>query len=482
MSFYHGVKVSEQTTSVATPVVAGSGIPFVVGTAPVQSVGGKANVPVLANSYAEAVAALGYSDAWDKYTLCEVIYSHFKLYGMAPIIFLNVLDPETMKESVAAADKDVIAKQIKLPLEAIDTTVVVKAQGGDGEPYVKDTDYALFYEGENLIIEVLSGGAAYSATKLNVAYDKVKPSDVTSTEIIGGYNTETKKTTGLECINQVLPMFGIIPDLILAPGFSHESTVAAAMATKAAGINSLFTAKALIDVDTDSVSGADHYSEVPAWKNGKNITDKTQVICWPLVKLGDKTFHMSTHVAGLIAQVDTKNDGCPYESPSNKKLQIDSLVVKGGTEVVLDLNQANYLNENGVVTALNFISGYVLWGNETACFPASTDIKDYFICVSRMFGWVGSTIIQTYWSKVDNPTNKRLVNSIVDSINIWLNGLTSEEKLLGARVEFREDENPLTSLLAGKIKFHIYMAPPVPAREIEFVLEFDTAYLTALFS
>jgi phage tail sheath protein FI len=482
MSFYHGVSVSEQATSVSTPLVAASGIPFVVGTAPVQSVDGKVNVPVLANSYAEAVSALGYSDDWSKYTLCEMIYSHFQLYGMSPIILLNVLDPATMKDSVVAADKTVTAKQIKLPLETIASTVVVKAAGGAGTAYVKDTDYALFYQGENLIIEVLSGGAIYSATSLSVAHDKVDPADVTATQIIGGYNTETKKTTGLECINQVLAMFGIVPDLILAPGFSHESTVAAAMATKAAGINSLFTAKALIDVDTDSANGADHYSEVPAWKSGKNITDKTQVLCWPLVKLGNYTFHMSTHVAGLMAKVDTKNDGCPYESPSNKNLKIDSLVVKSGAEVILDLNAANYLNANGVVTGLNFIGGFVLWGNETACFPASTDVKDYFICVSRMFGWVGSTVIQTYWNKVDNPTNKRLVNSIVDSINIWLNGLTSEEKVLGARVEFREEENPTTNLLAGKIKFHIYMAPPVPAREIDFVLEFDASYLTALFS
>ena len=33
----HGVNVSQQATSVSTPVVAESGVPFVVGAAPVQS-------------------------------------------------------------------------------------------------------------------------------------------------------------------------------------------------------------------------------------------------------------------------------------------------------------------------------------------------------------------------------------------------------------------------------------------------------------
>ena len=53
------------------------------------------------------------------------------------------------------------------------------------------------------------------------------------------------------------------------------------------------------------------------------------------------------------------------ESPSNKLLQIDSAVLADGTVVLLDLQQANYLNSNGIVTALNFIGGYVLWGDES---------------------------------------------------------------------------------------------------------------------
>ena len=52
----HGVYVTEQATSVGTPVVAESGIPFVVGIAPVQSAGSpaKVGVPVLCTSFEEA--------------------------------------------------------------------------------------------------------------------------------------------------------------------------------------------------------------------------------------------------------------------------------------------------------------------------------------------------------------------------------------------------------------------------------------------
>lgn len=70
-----------------------SSIHLIVGTAPVHTVGGKINEPVYASNYAEAVAAMGYSDEWDKYDICEEIYSSFKLYSNGPIIMVNVLDP-----------------------------------------------------------------------------------------------------------------------------------------------------------------------------------------------------------------------------------------------------------------------------------------------------------------------------------------------------------------------------------------------------
>ena len=40
---------------------------------------------------------------------------------------------------------------------------------------------------------------------------------------------------------------------------------------------------------------------------------------------------------------------------------------------------------------------------------------------------------------------------MVDSANIWLNGLTASECLLGGRVEFRSDENTTTDLEDGKL-------------------------------
>ena len=73
MSYKHGVYVNEEETAISTPMVAASGIPYVVGLAPVHTAANpaKANVPVLCTSWAEAVEKLGYTEDWKTYTLCE---------------------------------------------------------------------------------------------------------------------------------------------------------------------------------------------------------------------------------------------------------------------------------------------------------------------------------------------------------------------------------------------------------------------------
>lgn len=466
----HGVNATEQSTSVSTPRVAESGVPFFVGTAPVQSAESpaKVNMPILCTSWDEAVAAFGNSDDWNSFTLCEAMYSHFKLYGCQPAVFCNVLDitNSDLKEDVPAADIPVDSHKIKLPIEAVnDSSLVVKAAGGDpGEAYILGTDYSVYYSGENLIVELLEDSTHYEEESVNVAYSKVDPSAITNTEI----------ALGIEAIDLCLSTIGTMPDLIVCPGWSGDSTVAALMATKAANINGIMKAKALCDIDT---SVATEYSDVLTEKTAKNIIDPEQIVCWPMVKLGDKKFHLSTQLAGLIATVDTDNDGCPYESPSNKALKIDGLVIADGTEVTLTLAQANQLNDNGVVTALNFFNGWSAWGNYTACYPANTDIKDYFIPVSRMFKWINNTLVSTFWRNVDDPMNRRMIDSVLDTANIWMNGLVGRGYLYGGRFEMLESENPLTDLMAGIIRIHCYIAPPAPAQEIDFITEYDVNYI-----
>ena len=477
-TYKHGVYVSEQATSLVPAVNTTAGLPVIFGTAPIHLAkdAAEANRPVLCYSYAEAVAAFGYSEDWKNYTLCEAIYSQFALYGYAPIVLVNVLDPEKHKKSNEGEVK-IVDGAAEIKAAVIPDTLVVKAAVG-GDACKIDVDYTAAYDDDGvLIISVLEGGALAKATSIYASYDELDPTAVTYSDIIGGIDTDGN-AKGLETLNLVFPVTGLIPGLVLAPGWSHIPAVEAVMKAKAGNINEHFKAMCIVDVPTDEVKS---YSEVSEWKNSNNYVGENEVVCWPCVQNGDKVFHLSTHVMGVIASVDAKNNDIPYESPSNKTVNVQGTCLADGTEVILGPENANYLNGQGIVTALNFIGGWKLWGNRTACYPSNTDAKDAFIAIKRMFFWHASTFIQTYWVKVDGAITKRLIHSVLDSEKIRLNALVAQGVLLGGTVEFREDENAQTDLLDGKIRFHTRLTPPTPAREIDNIIEYDPDYFAALF-
>lgn len=487
MAYRHGVYVSEEATSVLPPVNVNAGLPVVFGTAPVHLTDDPAatvNKPILVYSYSEAVAALGYVPADEStgkfaFTLSEYIRSQFALFATAPVVLVNVLDPATHKTSITAESVTLVDDQAALAeIGALRSTIVVKDTGGS-TTYVLDTDYVITYNdaGAAVINRVATGSISAGAT-LEVDYDHLDPSAVTDNDIIGGIDGITGDKTGLELVNEVFPRFRLVPGQIVVPGFSGTSEVAAVMDAKAVSINGHFRAISLVDIPTDTVK---LYTDAPSWKNSNNVVMPNQVACWPMVALGDSHYHLSSQLAPLNCLSDSQNGDIPYRSPSNQNLKMDSSLLADGSEVFLGPDQGAYLNGQGIITALNFTGGWRAWGNRTACYPANTDPKDAFLALRRMFNWVGNTLILTFWQRLDYPLNRRQIQTIVDSANIWLNGLVAQQYLLGARVEFREDENPVTDLMDGIARFHVYMTPPSPNREIDFIQEYDPQYLESLF-
>lgn len=489
MAYKHGVYVSEMPTSVLPPTSVSAGLPFVVGTAPVNMADEtNVNKPVLCASYEEAVAAFGYvpptaAGALRKheFTLSEFIRSHFGLFGVGPCVLVNVLDPAEHKTTATTTAVTLTANGEATVAETGLLPSSVVLSNGD-TTYKAGEDYELSFDTDGHLVIIAarteSGFAIPANTELTLAADKLNPSAVTADDIVGGVDTAGNKS-GLELIDECFPRFRLAPGLLLAPGYSSSPTVAAVLAAKAANINQHFEAVALIDVPTDTVK---QHAAVAEWKTTNNIVDPLQVACWPMLALDGVAYNLSTQMAGAIGVTDAANDDVPYVSPSNHALQMTAAVLADGTEVWLSPDTAAALNGQGVVTALNFIGGWKCWGNRTACYPGNTDAKDSFIPVRRMFGWVKNTLVQTFWQKLDGPINKRLIDTIVDSANMWLNGLAARQYILGGRVEFLSSENSQVDLLDGKLTFHVYLTPPTPAREINFVLEFDANYMETLFS
>ena len=477
MSYYHGIKTSEQATAIKPAVNTEGCLPVIVGVAPIHLATDPAepNTPELCYTYAEAVAAFGYKPDFGKYGIAEAIYTFFSLYGVSPVIFINVLDKTKHKTSVSNEQVTITDHTGILKSDVLMDTLVVKSS--ENKLNI-DADYTAAYDDEgNLVIALVSSSSHYSDETLTVSYDKVDPSKVKNEDIIGGIDAETGKEKGLEVINTIFTKLGVVPGMIGAPGYSDNAEVAAVMASKAASISGLFKAVSIID---GSTTVAKKYTDVYAWKNKVNVTSKYQVVCWPMATMGTKKLHLSTIFMATQALLTYENDDIPYKSPSNKTAQMDGLCLEDGTPVELGLSSANYLNGNGVVTAINLFGGWKLWGNNTACYPTNADPKDRFFCVRAMFNWDQQTFIRTYWADVDQPMMKRYIQAIVDSENIRMNGLASAGVILAGSCEYREADNPATSIVDGISHSHKTFIPPVPNREIDVVYEFDSEQYAAL--
>ncbi|GGG32947.1 hypothetical protein GCM10007425_29530 [Lysinibacillus alkalisoli] len=475
MAFRHGVYTNEKPTSMIAPVTADASLPIVVGTAPINLTDKYlVNEPVLSFNYAEATQKLGFSNDFKNYTLCESMYSQFALFGVGPVVFINVLDPskhkkEGQQELIFVDGKATINKEGVLK----DTLVLSGFKNKDGQE-VDGIETELAYSDEGH----LNIFAPDTIAEASAQFDELDPTMVTADDIVGGVDVDGNYK-GLELVAHVFPLFRLVPGTIICPKYSTNPLVAAVMEAKSQYINGVFQAISIPDISTEEVTD---YTKVAKAKNDNNIASTYQFATWPMASLGGKVMHLSTQLASLMGIVDADNEGVPYVSPSNKNLKMDSAVLADGTPVVLGVDQANYLNGQGIVTTVNFIGGHKLWGNRTAAYPANSDAKDAFIPLRRMFNYVTNTLVLTYWNKVDEPGNPKLIESVVRSVNTWLDGLTAEGKLLGGRVEFRRELNPTTALLDGKYKFSVFLTPPTPAEEISFELELDINYFDALFT
>ena len=470
----HGVFVQEEATALTAPITGSCSIPVVVGTAPVNMVQNPEeviNTPILANSAAEAMAALGYVDDFENYTLCQMMYATNNIYQVSPAVYINVLDPTKHKKALTETTATVSQMQAKISTKGIiPKGLVVKAASAT---LTAGTDYTTEFDTDgSLIVNLIEGGKGASATSITVSGNVLDPSMITKTDIVGAYNASTGKESGLEVVRQVYPKLGVVPGLIVAPGWSQIPEVGIAMSAKAANINGVFKAVALVDLDTTK---ATKYTDCKKTKEDSGFTSAFCYPTWPCVKVGDYVFAMSAVVAALIAYTDASNDDVPSLSPSNEMLGVTGTCLADGTEVTLDQDQGSTVNTYGVATAIN-MNGWKLWGNYTGACPSSGDAKDIWLAVRRMFNWHGNNFIQTYFEKVDDPMNHVLIESIIDSENIRC-AAYAPDKWAGAEMQYLASDNPITDTLAGKITFRQRIAPYTPAQEIDNILSYDTDML-----
>lgn len=475
MTYKHGSFVNEVPTAVLPPLESQANLTFIVGVAPIHLTD-ESNVNKLQRitNLEEYVKLFGYDPDFSKYTLAEAADVFFRLYSVTPIYMVNVLDPAVHKVAVSAETHAIVGSQAILTQSgAIKSSVVVKVAT---VTKVLDTDYTLAYNKDNkLVVTVLADGSIEPTDTLSITYNKLDVSLVSTSDVIGGYSDGSY--TGISLADQVYPKFNEILGSLIAPKYCKTNSVAAILATKASAINAKFRANAIIDLNTSTMTS---YADAISVKQQSGLVDSQINLCVGDLMLSGVRYNQSVHLAALKQLRAAVSGNVPYTSPSNKNYVCDGYQINGAN-VYLDDTQAEYLNANGMIVAINETRGWLCWGNRTAAFPGTTDIKDIDIAVRDMTNWVANTITTYQKQFVDGNINRRMVQTQVDSINIWLNGLVRQEKLLSGRIVFSRADNPDTDLLAGKLKYKVYHTPAPTATEIVSDLEYDVSGLSAIF-
>ncbi|QGQ97060.1 phage tail sheath protein [Paenibacillus psychroresistens] len=475
MPYLHGVYGQQSPTTDTLSPSGVSTLPVYIGTAPVQQLADPAaaiNVPIIINSFADAVAKIGYSDDWVTFTLSEAVYAHFKnrIQPIGPIVVINVMDPET---SVTVGTQSVaIANGVGyITAPAVLDTIAITGK-------VLGTDFKAEYTTDGRV----KVSALPTKTLVNpspATFDKMDIAEVTSSDVIGGNLAGVR--TGISVVELVYVTHKQIPTILAAPGWSQVKLIKEALVTASQNINGHWDA--LVAADLDSGATSDTIAEAIAWKATNGYTDIGVKVGWPKAKSAGRIFWTSTLMVVRMQQTDFASDNVPYISPSNKQVDITGPVLASGADFVFDENQANELNQKGITT-FNFRSGiWVLWGPHCANYEygASIDPKDVFDAGIRMMMYMTNTFQDRFMSDVDGPLNRSMKDTILNDAGTWINSLIADGKLLYGVIEFLETSNPTSSIVEGNFLFNTQITTTPVAKSLTFVVQYTTKGITALF-
>lgn len=481
MSDFHGNYTREKEssikglTTVNTPLV-------VIGTAPIN-MGDLSNInkPQMITSVDEANEYFG-GYSVKGFSIHETLELALVHYGISPIICINVLDPASHTKEVKAIELNVSSKKIIFnQVGILLDTIKIKDKTKDTSEELKPDEYiAKFLQTGEVEVLILKE----DVTKIEGEYSYLDPTLVTELDGIGAVTPGTTKKTGLEVVDDIFATYKMIPSVVIVPDLDDKASVMSALSTKCKLISNKYGCIGIASLPKDI-----YYSTAIEEKAKLNCVYPDLILTYGDLKLGDKIYKHSIQLACLINSVDFKNQGVPYESPSNKPLRANALVIKDPTtkeyeECRLDeVNQANFLNSNGISTAIARSNGFVAWGNKTSCYQpgGNTDPKDMWIPIKRMFKFIANTIILTNDSEIDKPMDRNKAEYITRTVNNFLDGLTTAGKLMGGRCEFTENENSEQNITNGMFTWHIYIGGITPLESAHYILEYDKEYQKAIF-
>ena len=429
MGYKHGVQANHiQYSTRVSDNLNGRFVPVYIGTLPVHTVSGGANLvntPILLSDFTQAVRTVGYSDDWATYTLCEAIHTHLALYGTGPICVINVFDPS--EAEIRSAKSITVTAQNNVIILAQKGNVDIDSVSVDG---IEAGKYTVSYDYNYDTLTIKGVAEDVLKGEVTVKYTEVDASKVTNDMVIGGDDGDGT-VTGIYLVKRVYQDTRLIPSRILAPGFSHVPTVRAAMLKMSAKVNNHFDAFIYTDIPlTQQVSDETKDimpSDVASWKSENSYNADNEKTHWPMWAGNDgHNYHLSVLSVATLQLLESATDGIPYQTCSNNRIRIGGKLFYGtGRKLSLDEESVNnLLNANGIVSAIFHGGDWVLWGPHTASYTQdNADSSNVSETNLAMMYYITNDFQVRRAQDIDKPMSKNRLDQIVAEEQAFLDKL-----------------------------------------------------------
>ncbi|MGN0996552.1 MAG: hypothetical protein ACI4PG_06565 [Candidatus Ventricola sp.] len=455
--YMHGVLAEIATAGTKAAAKSRSAIIY-VGTAPVHTVSGGAervNKPILIENMARARALLGYSDEWDKYTLCEAMYAHFALNASGPMVMINVLDPEKHKK-LQAGSASLKPENGRVTIASAQD-IVLGSVSIEGKTL--GTDYTVSYNPDKQVLTISEGTpGALGDTALSITYDLIDAEAVKDEDVIGN-SDGAGLNTGLYAVRNVYQETGYVPAHLLCPGFGSGQDVHDAMVSIARKISGHWDAYVRADIPiVDEDGEAVTLKTAAAWKKEHGFNQPNETVYFPMASGTDgRKYHLSVLAAANLLGLLQEQDGIPYQTASNTPCPVIRSLYMGEAQegrVVDDSVINDLLGKNGIASAA-FVGGrWAIWGAHSADYgQESADAINVSETNRMMLYYIANDFQHRRPKDVDRQMTANAMRTILSEEQQRLDALCRIGALTYGEVRLSEEANTLDDMVSGDYAF-----------------------------
>lgn len=453
------------TTQVTTPVY--------IGTLPIHRISEQAIKSVkhyytdkalmlLISSIKDAKKLNIISDDWGAYSLCEAIDVHFKRESsIAPILLIAPIKNTGEAPSISAENLNITLIKngtsyigyVNNPRASIED-MAITVSGTTSETIIEDGDVTYEYDGDRIKIVISKEGVSLDSALVSVSFNEVSSAQMSTSDF----------TECLDIIDRIEGVTNRIPNILCAPRYSDLPEYHDLMVQKAIDkVDGKWNIVLAVDIEN-----SDTNESALAWKNTNSYNNLLEKVFFRKLGYNGKIYHMSVVWTALAQALDAQNDNIPCESASNKPVFADSICDDDGKAIYISEQEANELNKKGITTAIATKGQIRLWGSHMGNYDfdklSDIAVEDRFDVAVRMNAYMNNYLQYHYLDEVDSTINRKDIDSIINSVQMWLDSLVNESKLLYATVEFDADSD----IANGDIVFNIHVTYPFVAKSVTF--------------